>query len=184
MALAVSFRSERKIEALGAYPVVSLGEARDRHLAARKILAGGRDPMAERKATAEARQKEIEARDRESEKSFEKVARKSREWWAAGKSLRHADYVLRRLEADVFPSIGHKFVDAITAADIRNLMLTIEGRGARDVAKRTHETAGQIFRYAIAHGTATRNPAAGVSMMLSRQRCIQASASNSRGFQL
>ena len=39
-------------------------------------------------------------------------------------------------------------------------MLAVEGRGARDVAKRSHETTGQIFRYAIAHGIATRNPAA------------------------
>jgi hypothetical protein len=56
---------------------------------------------------------------------------------------------LRRLEADVFPLCGHKFVDTLTAADIRNLMLTIEGCGARDVAKRAHETTGQVFRYAI-----------------------------------
>lgn len=55
---------------------------------------------------------------------------------------------------------GHKFIDAITAADIRELILPIEARGARDVAKRPHETIGQIFRYAIANGLATRNPAA------------------------
>jgi integrase len=154
------FDQKEKLMALGEYPVVTLAEARDRHLAARKILAGGNDPMAERKATAEAKQREIEARERESENSFENVARKWWDWWAAGKSVRHADYVLRRLEADVFPCIGHKFVDAITAADIRNLMLLIERRGARDVAKRAHETTGQVFRYAIAHGIASRNSAA------------------------
>jgi integrase len=48
----------------------------------------------------------------------------------------------------------------VTAADIRELMLAIDGRGAKDVAKRAHETTGQIFRYAIAHGIATRNPSA------------------------
>ena len=72
---------------------------------------------------------------------------------------RHADYVLRRLEADVFPAFGYKSVDDVNAADIRGLMIAIEGRGARDVAKRAHETTGQIFRYAIAHGFASRNPA-------------------------
>ena len=78
-----------------------------------------------------------------------------------GKSPRHADTVMRRLEADVFPAYGHKFIDAVTAADIRELMLSVAGRGGgRDVAKRVHETTGQIFRYAIAHGIATRNPAA------------------------
>lgn len=36
----------------------------------------------------------------------------------------------------------------------------IEQRGARDIAKRALETTGQIFRYAIAHGYAKRNPVA------------------------
>ena len=116
--------------------------------------------MAERKAEAETRQREAEARQREAEHSFEKIARKWWEWWSAGKSPRHTDYVLRRLEADVFPAFGHKFIDNVTPADIRKLMLAIESRGARDVAKRAHETTGQIFRYAIAHGIASRNPAA------------------------
>jgi integrase len=39
-------------------------------------------------------------------------------------------------------------------------MQMIESRGARDVAKRAHETTGQVFRYAIAHGIASRNPTA------------------------
>ncbi len=39
-------------------------------------------------------------------------------------------------------------------------MLDVEGRGARDVAKRVHETTSQIFRFAIAHGIGTNNPAA------------------------
>lgn len=146
---------------------MSLAEARERHLAARKVLASSIDPMAERKARfearqkeAQARQKEAEARQREAESSFENVARKWWNWWATGKSPRHTYYVLRRLEADVFPAFGQKVIDAVTPADIRNLMLSIEGRGARDVAKRAHETTGQIFRYAIARGVVSRNPAA------------------------
>lgn len=154
------FDLKEKLMALGEYPVINLALAREHHLAARKILASGIDPMAERKAEAEAKQKEVKAREREAENSFEKVARKWWDWWAAGKSRRHADYVLRRLEADVFPSFGHKFIEAVTAADIRKLMLTIEDRGARDVAKRAYETTGQVFRYAIAHGIASRNPGA------------------------
>lgn len=151
---------KEKLMALGEYPVISLAEARDRQFAARKKLAAGIDPMAERKAESEARHREAETRQREAESSFENIARKWWEWWSAGKSPRHADYVLRRLEADVFPAFGGKFIDAVTAADVRTLMLAIEARGARDVAKRAHETTGQIFRYAIAHGIATRNPAA------------------------
>jgi integrase len=36
----------------------------------------------------------------------------------------------------------------------------VEQRGAGEIAKRALETTGQVFRYAIAHGYATRNPAA------------------------
>lgn len=151
---------KEKLMALGEYPLVGLGQARELHFAARKTLAGGVDPMAERKAEAEAKQKETEDRQREAENSFEKIGRKWWAWWSVGKSPRHVDQVMRRLEADVFPVVGHKFIDAITAADIRELILPIEARGARDVAKRAHETIGQIFRYAIANGLAKRNPAA------------------------
>lgn len=161
------FDLKEKLMALGEYPTVSLFQAREGQFGARKVLAAGVDPMAARKAEfeakqreAEARRKEAEARQREAEKSFENVARKWWDWWASGKSPRHTDYVLRRLEADVFPAFGHKVIDAVTPADIRNLMLSIEGRGARDVAKRAYETTGQVFRYAIARGVANRNPAA------------------------
>ena len=154
------FEGKEKLMALGDYPVVSLAQARERYFAARKKLVVGIDPMAERKAEVETREREAKTRQREAENSFENIARKWWEWWAVGKSSRHADYVLRRVQADVLPAFGHKFIDAVTAADIRELMLAIEGRGASDVAKCAHETIGQIFRYAIAHGMATRNAAA------------------------
>ncbi|MBN9617675.1 MAG: integrase [Acidobacteriales bacterium 59-55] len=154
------FDGKEKMMAFGEYPVVSLKDARDLHFAARKTLAAGTDPMAERRSESEAKQKETDDRLRQAENSFEKIGRKWWAWWSVGKSPRHVDTVMRRLEADVFPVIGHKFIDAITAADVRELILPIEARGARDVAKRAHETIGQIFRYAIANGRATRNPAA------------------------
>jgi integrase len=153
------FEGTEKMMALGEFPLVTLKEARERHAAARKVLAAGIDPMAERKAEVETRRREAEERERQAANSFENIARKWWEWWSAGKSPRHTDYVIRRLEADVFPAFGHKPIDDVTPADIRKLMLAIESRGARDVAKRAHETIGQIFRYAIAHGIANRNPA-------------------------
>lgn len=71
--------------ALGDYPVVTLNDARDLHYGARETLAAGVDPMAERKAEAGAKQKEIEARLRKEERSFENVARA---WWANRLNIR------------------------------------------------------------------------------------------------
>ena len=80
------FDGKEKLMALARCPLVNLGHARELHFAARKTLATGIDPMAERKAEADAKQGESEARRREAENSFENVARKWWEWWSIGKS--------------------------------------------------------------------------------------------------
>lgn len=55
------FDGKEKLMALGEYPPVGLAQARELHLAARKSMVAGTDPMAERKAEGEAKQQEIEA---------------------------------------------------------------------------------------------------------------------------
>lgn len=59
----------------------------------------------------------------------------------------------------MFPSLGTRPVDEIHAPEVVKMIKIIEERGALDIAKRSLQTCGQIFRYAIAHGYATRNPA-------------------------
>ncbi len=95
------FDDKEKLMALGEYPLLTLAQAREHHLTARRTLALGVDPMAERKAEAEAKQREAQARQAESERSFERVAHKWWELWSVGKSPRHADTVMRRMKADV-----------------------------------------------------------------------------------
>lgn len=160
LALALSLCWQGKDDGVGRIPCHHSQEARERHAEARKALASGIDPMAERKAEGQAKQREAEALQREAENSFENVTRKWWEWWSIGKSPRHADTVMRRLEVDVFPVFGHRCIDAVTTADVREVMLTVERRDARDVAKRVHETTSQVFRFAIARDIASRNPAA------------------------
>lgn len=144
--------------ALGEHPVVGLSEVRERYLAARKKLASGIDPVAERKTEADTERKEAEDIQRQYERSFERVARERWSWWSKDKSPRHAEILMNRLEADVFPPIRHLFVDAIEPGQTRDIILSIETRGASDMAKRAHQSIGQIFRFAIARDLATRNP--------------------------
>ena len=72
------------------------------------------------------------------------------------------DYVIRRLEADIFPIIGRKPVTELTAPMLLMAIKKIEARGALDIAKRALTTCNQIMRYAVAHGLAERNPAADI----------------------
>src|SRR6185437_15213858 len=78
------FDGREKLMALGAYPEVPLSLARDRHADARKTLAHGIDPMAQRKAEKAT-----------AENSFETISFRWLEHWKDGKSPRHVDYVQR-----------------------------------------------------------------------------------------
>jgi len=150
-----SFRGKEKLMALGAYPDVPLVMARERHRAARQLLASGVDPMAERKA-------EKTAEKASTEGSFQTVAGLWLEHWSEAQTERHAGYVERRMTADILPALGARPVAEITAPEIVKMVKAVEERGAREIAKRVLETTSQIFRYAVAHSYASRNPAADV----------------------
>lgn len=141
--------------ALGVYPEISLADARKRRDKARETLAAGDDPgQLKREAKL--------ARALQDASTFEKVARQWWEQWKGAKSPRHADYVIRRLEADVFPVLGSRPVDSINAPQLLAMAKRIESRGAIDIAKRALQTCGQIMRFAVAHGLIERNPGADV----------------------
>jgi integrase len=144
---------QEKLMSFGKYPEVSLADARDKHEEARKLLAKGVDPMTQRKA-------DKMATKMAAENSFQTVAALWHEHWSVGRNLRHAEAVLRRMKGDIFPAIGASLISEIEAPALVSMVKAIEQRGASDVAKRALETTGQVFRYAIAHGYASRNPAA------------------------
>ncbi|NCP62051.1 MAG: tyrosine-type recombinase/integrase [Alphaproteobacteria bacterium] len=144
------YSGKEKRLAFGVYPEVSLKEAREKRDEARKTLADGQDPSQLKK------QKKL-TQYISSNNSFEIIAR---EWHTDRKSAwteRHATYVLRRLEADIFPILGFKAVQDITAPELLAALKKIESRGAVDIAKRALQTTGQVFRYAIATGRAERD---------------------------
>jgi len=147
------YDGKQKLMALGQYPDVPLVLARERHAAARKLLATGVDPMAQRKA-------EKTARKATDENSFQTIAGLWLEHWRVGKSRQHVDATRRRLEANVFPLLGARPITEIEAPELVTMVKSIEGRGVGDLAKRALETTGQIFRFGIAHGYTRCNPAA------------------------
>ncbi len=144
------FAGKEKRLAFGVYPEVSLKEARDRRDAARKLLRDGVDPSENKKEAK--RQILIKT-----ENSLENVAREWHEKQKPGWTERHASYTIKRLEADLFPTLGHRTINEITAPELLAVVSVIEKRGAVDIAHRVLQTTGQIFRYAIAIGKAERD---------------------------
>lgn len=123
------FNGTANMLALGPYPLVSLKEARERRDETRRLLDQGVDPAQARKAA-----KEGEAEDAE---TFERVAR---EWWAKFLptwSEKHGAQIIRRLELNVFPWIGHRPIKELTAPEVLALARRVESRGALEMAHRT-----------------------------------------------
>jgi integrase len=149
--LAYRYDGKQKTLALGAYPTVSLLEARRRRDKAKEQLASGFDPGRIKKD--EKRAARLAAAN-----EFEGIAR---EWFSArGPSWvpGYSERLLRRLEADVFPAIGAKPISAIEPPELLAMVRAVEQRGATELAKRLLQVSGQIFRFAIATGRAQRDP--------------------------
>jgi integrase len=149
------FGGKEKVIAFGVYPEVTLAEARERRQAARLVLREGRDPVELRRDRKQKLVAEIAD-------TFEVVARAWFEHWSGGMAERHAGYVMRRLEADIFPAIGRVPMRQLTAPHVVQAVLAIQKRGAMDVAKRCWNTTGQILRYAVVYGHIDRNPMDGL----------------------
>lgn len=143
---------ERQL-AFGAYPAVSLADARQRRADAKKLLANGVDPGAIKKAQKSAREDLLA-------NSFEIV---SREWFAkfsVNWSVTHSEKTLSRLEKNIFPWVGKRPIAEIEPPEILSVLQRMESRGAVETARKMKITCGQIFRYGVATGRCKRDATA------------------------
>ena len=156
--MAYRFAGKQKTLSFGAYPAVSLKEARARRDEAKEQLAGGIDPGAakkEAKAVAMAETQDQAA-------TFEAVAR---EWYSkktVALSSGHQKKILSRLENQLFPYIGNIPFSELEAAEVLRAVRHVEERGAIETAHRLAQLSGQVCRYALIAGYAKYNVAAGL----------------------
>ena len=145
------FYGKQKTLALGSYPEISLRDARERHQEARDLLARGIDPSEHKKLTRAAERALIED-------SFEAVAL---EWFA---KFSHTwadstkDKITGHLTRNVYPWLGGRPIRELDPPEILQCLRRIEARGALEVAHNVKQYMGQIFRYAVSIGKATRDP--------------------------
>lgn len=134
----------------GLYPDLSLAEARELHAAAHKLVSQGIDPHEHKK---EKKRKQWQER----ELKFADVAH---EWLEKRKSEIKAETyngIVKRLEKDVLPEIGHIPMVDLNAQDILQMLKRVENRGAVDMVKRLRQHCSQILKYGVAIGKAERD---------------------------
>lgn len=139
-----------KLLSFGAYPNISLSEARGKRDDARRQLADGIDPGAVKRARKQAQTAETE--------TFEVIAREWHEKFKPTWTPEHARTIISRLERELFPWIGARAINQIKAPELLTALRRVESRGALESAHRVKVIAGQVFRYAVATGRAERDP--------------------------
>lgn len=149
--LAYRFNGKQKKLALGAYPGVTLAEARARRDAAKSLLVSGTDP-GQQKALDKLKKANSEAN------TFGAIAaelvEKKRKEGKAPATLGKLEWLF----SIVSDSIGKRPIAEITAPELLTALRKVEGRGNRETAKRLRAVSGEVFRYAIATGRATVDP--------------------------
>lgn len=136
--------------ALGAYPAISLSDARHQREGIRKMLALNINP---------AQQRAVERGAYTPEKVFKIVAlawHKSNKKW----SQNTADRLLASLNNHVFPVIGHLSISELKPRHFIDLLKGIEEKGLLEVASRTRQHLSNIMRHAVHQGLIDSNPAA------------------------
>jgi integrase len=132
------YDGREKMLGFGSYPDTGAKLAREKREKARKQLAEGLDPSS-------ARHDEKTARGN----TFEVLAR---EWLPMQKErLAPATYAKAEwtLETLVFPHLGTRPIDKISAAEVLKVLKRIEGRGLHETAHRTRQRISQVCRYAV-----------------------------------
>jgi hypothetical protein len=147
-----SYLGKQRTLSFGAWPEVSLADARGKRDEARRQVAAKIDPAVEAKL---ARAREMLSE----ENSFKLVAE---EWVAKSKREGMAEITLAKIRwllDKAYPRIGTRAVSKITAQEVLLVLRSVEATGRHESARRMRSVLSRVFRYAIATARTERDPA-------------------------
>jgi integrase len=145
------FDGKEKLLSCGAYPAVSLVQARTRRDDARALLADGTDPG---QAKQEQKALKRDANARTFAKLADALLAKMEKEGKAENTLSKTKWLLRLAKAD----FGKMPIGEITPPVVLKCLRKVEAKGNYETAKRLRATIGGVFRYAIANGAAENDP--------------------------
>lgn len=148
---------------LGTFPEVSLAQARKGSIAAREILAQGIDPKEQRDAV-------LQAKQAETEHTFQNVAT---EWFELKKDAvtpAYAEDIWRSLTLHVFPDLATTQISAISAPQVINLLRPLETKGSLETVKRLSQRLNEIMTYGVNSGLIHANPLSGIRSVFKKPK--------------
>lgn len=149
----ITIDGRRRDVGLGAFPAVSLAQARKRFADIRTAIADGKDPLQDRRKREMPTLKEAACA----------VHSANRPRW---RNEKHAVSWMQTLERHAFPNLGKKRIDKIGCPEVLSVLTPI-WTTRPETARRVRQRLRTIFRRAMAHGFTETNPAG-----RSDRRCI------------
>jgi len=154
---------QRTMMGLGAFPALSLADARRLRADYLSLLAKGIDPQTQAEKATEQQQIALES-------IFSTVAAN---WFTLKRASVTPDYakdIWRSLERDVFPAIGALPVQEIKARKLVEALEPIKARGALETVRRLVQRINEIMIYAVNTGLIDANPASGIGMAFEKPK--------------
>ena len=141
---------------IGRYPEVSLSEAREAHINARRLVSKGINPTSEKHS-----QKLQLERD---QLRFSDYAKE----WVAKQNLAPSTEkdLVQRLEKNLYPCLDKQRVEEFTTRSLLEVLMRISDRGARETAVRMAGVLRRVFNELLILGYIENNPAQGLAELL------------------
>ena len=148
---------------LGAYPELSLAQARKMTVEARELLATGIDPK-------EQRDSQKQAKKAETEHTFQNVATAWYELKKDSVTPAYAEDIWRSLTLHIFPDLGTTPISAISAPEVINLLRPLETKGSLETVKRLSQRLNEIMTYGVNSGLIHANPLSGIRSVFKKPK--------------
>ncbi|MDR1647524.1 MAG: integrase arm-type DNA-binding domain-containing protein, partial [Zoogloeaceae bacterium] len=153
------FRGKEKRLSLGRYPGIGLREARERRDEARKMLAGGNEPLSPRQAAKFEQEKAQQALLVEEANTLLNVARDWREVWQTYVAPTTNKSVWANLERNIFPDLGAMPIASVTTGVLLATLRKLEAAGKGDTLRKATGALNLLFKWAKRNGRGvTENP--------------------------
>lgn len=154
---------QRTMIGLGAFPALSLADARGLRADYLALLANGIDPQVQAEVVEEQQQIALDS-------IFSTVATNWFQLKSKSVTSDYANDIWRSLEKDVFPAIGETPVQQIKARTLVEALEPIKARGALETVRRLVQRINEIMIYAVNTGLIDTNPASCIGMAFEKPK--------------
>ncbi|EGM1375333.1 tyrosine-type recombinase/integrase [Salmonella enterica] len=154
---------QRTMIGLGAFPALSLADARGLRADYLALLANGIDPQVQAEVVEEQQQIALDS-------IFSTVATNWFQLKSKSVTSDYANDIWRSLEKDVFPAIGETPVQQIKARTLVEALEPIKARGALETVRRLVQRINEIMIYAVNTGLIDTSPASGIGMAFEKPK--------------